>query len=212
MLTLLLMIASVTFAEAQQCGKWKIEVEVQTTAGEPLKNAVVELLPITTDERRGKQFVNSAKSRSKFSIEFLEGHSIKNFHKLLVTAKGHKPAEQEIRAISCSGKKISVSLPIEDVEITPIWEFDNNITFSTDDSNGNPIRGVTLNIIFDGEGFGTAFFEQYGHSLSLPSGKYIFRFEKEGYELQEIEVDATKISDINISVGLKGNTTKQNKK
>lgn len=205
----LMMIALVTFAEAQRCGRWNIEVEVQTTAGEPLESAVVELLPISADERRGKRFANTTGSPSKFKIEFLEGHSIENFHRLLVTADGHKPAELEMRASSCESRELSVSLPKTDVHITPVWGFVNRINVRAKDTNGKNLSAFKLKVMLDDDGFRSEFFEYYGGSITLPNGAYVFRFEKEGYESQEVEVDASKLSDLEIIAKLKEKTTKQ---
>ena len=203
-----MMIAFVTFAEAQRCGKWKIEVEVQTTAGEPLESAVVELLQITVDETKGERFVILPGSPSTFRIEFSEGHSIENFHRLLVTADGHKPAELEMRASSCESRELSVSLPTTDVHITPVWGFVNRINVQAKDTNGKNLSGFKLKVMLDDDGFRSEFFEYYGGSITLPNGAYVFRFEKEGYEPQDVEVDASKLSDLQIIAELKEKITK----
>ena len=78
---------------AQLCGKYKVTIEVLDENDKPINNAVVQFLPITKDETRGKQFVREENDLSKFSVEYFEGQSISKFHKLIVSADGYKAAE-----------------------------------------------------------------------------------------------------------------------
>ena len=84
-------------ANGQACGRFRIEIVVQTETGKPLETAVVQFLPITKDETRGRQFVRDETERSRFSIEFIEGQSVREFHRLIVSADGYKRAENEIK-------------------------------------------------------------------------------------------------------------------
>lgn len=190
-------------ANGQACGKFKVMVSVEDAEGKPVNNAVVQFLPITKDETLGKQFVRDEGELSKFSIEFIEGQSVKEFHKLIISADGYKQAENEIKFYSCRKPDITVKLPKKNSAATPVWNFTNSIMVSTEDVNGKGVSGVKVTILKDGKIVKTEELEYFGSGYTLPNGEYVFRFEKEGYQPQEIKADMTKIADADIKTKLK---------
>lgn len=190
-------------ATAQACGVFSQTVFVQDEKGRPLEMAVVQFLPITKDETYGKQFTRSESNRSSFELKFQEGQSVKEFHKLIVSADGYKTAENEIKFFSCSGNQIKVKLPKTDSSASPVWEFENRIMISTNDEDGKGVKGVRLSIFEDGKILTTQKMEYYGTGFDMKNGKYVFRFEKDSYETENIEVDLTEIERVDINVSLK---------
>ena len=189
--------------KAQMCGKFRIGVSVQNADGEPIDNAVIQFLPITTDETFGKSFVRDQMELSKLTIQFTEGQSVKNFHKLIVSANGYKTAENEIKFYSCRGSNIIVKLPKSDAAAAPVWEFSNSIMIETQDAGGKEISGVKLTVLQDGKIIGSKEIEYYGVGFDIPNGKYVLRLAKKGYQTREIKVDLTKIADVDVTAKLK---------
>ena len=155
------------------------------------------------DETRGKQFVREENDLSKFSVEYFEGQSISEFHKLIVSADGYKTAENEIKFITCNRLLIQVKLPKNDSAEIPVWNFENSVTLSTEDENGKEINGVKISVIKDGKVIEEKDSKYYGIGFEIKNGEYIFRFEKDGYQTKEIKADLTKIGDLKITVKLK---------
>jgi hypothetical protein len=190
-------------ADAQACGSYEVSVSVQDESRKPVENAVVQLLPLTKDETKGKQFVREENELSKFSIRFIEGHSLREFHKLIVSADGYKTAETELKVFSCRNQSVTVRLPKKNSAAAPVWDFTNSIQVSTEDAEGKALSGVKVIIKKDEKIVQTEVLEYFGAGFKLPNGEYLFRFEKEGFQPQEIKVDLTKIADLSIKSQLK---------
>lgn len=138
-------------ANGQMCGGYSITVFVQDAEGKPIDNADIQFLPITKDETRGKKFVRDEKDFSRFSIQFTEGDSVNDFHKLIISADGYKTAENEIKFGSCRRREIKVKLPKANSAAVPVWEFSSSILFNIRDANGKPISGIKATVEKDGK-------------------------------------------------------------
>lgn len=188
---------------AQMCGKFKETIIVQDEKGKPIDTAVVQFLPITKDETRGKQFTRSETDRSAFEIEYQEGHSVKEFHKLIVSADGYKTAENEMKFYSCQRLRVIVKLPKNDSSKSPVWEFDNEVAVAIKDENDKGINGVKVSILKDGKVLRSIKPDFDSAGFSEKTGEYIFRLEKDGYQTEDIKVDLTKIGNVRIETKLK---------
>lgn len=189
-------------AHAQACGKFSVNIIVQDESGKPVDNAIVQFLPITRDETYGKQFVRDKSEPSRFSIEFFEGQGVKEFHKLVISADGYKTAENEIKFPSCRGPYVTVKLPKKDSAAAAVWNFKNLIMVETQDVDGEPVSGVKVIIKKDGKIVEEETMEYFGSGFTLLNGEYVFRFEKDGYQPQEIKVDVMKIAGQEIKTKL----------
>lgn len=190
--------------DAQMCGKYRVGLVVLDERGKPINNAVVQFLPITNDETRGKSFERDEKDSSKFSVEYLEGHSLEEFHKLIVSADGYKTAEIEFRFYSCSGLRMQVNLPHAKSAAPPVWLPKNEVSFYISDDNNRQFAGVEISIFKNGEFLKKIRSKSGGIGTNLDFGNYTFKLEKKGYQTEELTADLTKIENpIGFSVNLK---------
>jgi hypothetical protein len=185
------------------CGKFKETVIVQDQKGKPIETAVVQFLPITKDETLGKQFTRSETDRSVFEIEYLEGHRVRKFHKLIVSADVYKTAENEMKFYSCERRQIIVKLPKTDSAASPVWELENDVQIIAKDENDKDVNGIKVSVLKDEKVLKSkkSNFDRIG--FRLKSGEYILRLEKDGYQTEDIKVDLTKIAQVNLTVNLK---------
>ncbi len=190
-------------ASAQACGSFRIEITVGTLTGQPIENAEVQFLPITTDETFGRKFVRNPTDRSRFSAEFEEGRSAREFQRLIVSAKGYKTAANEIKFYSCSKLRIAVSLAANSSAGASEWSFTNWLTVETADESGGRVDGTKITVMRAGEVVRSEFIEYSGTRIELPNGEYTVRIEKDGYETEEIAADLSRIADVKVRSILK---------
>ena len=187
---------------AQACGRYYVSVSVQGLDGKPVKNALVKLEPITTDETKGEQFVRDKADPSAFSVSFSEGHSFKEFHKVVVTAAGYQPVEKQIKVLSCQGKHIVVKLAPKGSSSNAVWEFANNVYIDVFNPEEKHIEGATLTVL-DDKGKQVPEEMTFGFALfDLPNGKYTFRIQAPGFLDKEVEADLTTIANFYLKVQL----------
>lgn len=186
----------------QACGKYYISVAVQDEAGKPIANADVRLSSITVDETRGKNFVRGTKDPFLYTIDYTEGYSFKEFHKLGVSAQGYKNTENKVKFLSCDSRKILVNLATTDSKTASVWHFENSVHVEAIGPDGKDVDGAKL-IVINGKDredidmkFGNAFFD-------IKNGEYTFRIEAPGYETTEEKVDLRAFSTKLVKVELK---------
>ncbi|HVE58521.1 MAG TPA: carboxypeptidase-like regulatory domain-containing protein, partial [Pyrinomonadaceae bacterium] len=138
------------FVNAQACGKYRINIKVQNESGEPIDNALVQLLPITKDETRGSKFERNNTDLSNFTLTFLEGQGLSEFHRLKISADGYKTAENELKIVSCDNKTIIVKLAKTSSSNEPVWNFENRIELEAAGENGENLESSWV-IVTDGE-------------------------------------------------------------
>lgn len=190
-------------ADAQMCGKFRETIVVQDEKGKPIETAVVQFLPITKDETLGKQFTRSETDRSVFEIEYQEGHSVREFHKLLVSADGYKTAENEIKFYSCERRRILVKLSKSDSASSSVWEIENDVQVIAKDENDKAVNGIKVSVVKDGKVLKSKKSEFDRVGFTLKGGEYILRIKKDGYQTEDAKVDLTKIAQVYFTVNLK---------
>ncbi len=191
-------------ADAQACGRYAIDVTVENAQGQPLKNAVLKLLPIEKDETDGKKFVRDKSKPATFSITFQEGHSFRAFHRLIISAPGFKPSEKKVRFTSCENRNVLVKLAASKSASAAVWHFENEIDIRVLGSDGKSLRDVKMQIVGGNREPETIDLGEWGTTfLTLPNGIYRFRFEKPGYETKEVTADLTPLADELLKVELK---------
>ena len=200
----ILFFAFVSQARAQACGTYHININLQNENGKPIEtNAVVRLSPLEKDETRGKNFVRDNANLSLFSINYPEGYSFESFHKLTISADGFKPTENKVRFTSCQDRDVVVILAKANSATKAVWEFKNNIDVQVVGGDGKNLDNVKLTII-DSEKNSENIEMKFGSSyFHLPNGEYNFRFEKSGYQIEEMKVDLTPLSGKHLKVELK---------
>lgn len=205
-----LFVVSFTFTvDAQMCGKYRVSLEITDENNKPVNDAAVEFFPITKDETRGKQFVRDEKDFSKFSVEYLEGQNTEELHKLVVSAKGYKTAETKFRFDSCQRLRMQVKMPEVKSSALPIWSPKNQVFLAAFDENRKMIKDVRISIIKGGKILKTVYSKIGGGGVDLDYGKYVFRFEKKGFQTENINLDADGIfPPISIIPDLKSNLKK----
>jgi hypothetical protein len=193
---------SVLSVNAQACGRYYVSVSVQGLDGKPVKNALVKLEPITVDETKGEQFAPDRADPSSFSVSFSEGHSLSEFHQIVVKAAGYAQAKNEIKVFSCQGKSISVKLAPKGSASPAVWEFSNEVYVDVIDANEDHIETATLSVTAH-KGKPVSEEVRYGIAVfQLPGGKYTFRIQAPGYLDKEIDVDLTQIANFDLRVKL----------
>jgi len=197
-------------ANAQACGEYQINITIQSEDGKPVENSVVQLLPIEKDETRGKTFVRDAAKLFRHSINYPEGYSFTSFHKLIISADGFKTAENLVKLTSCQQRDVTVTLARLDSSPNAVWQFVNNISIQVIGSDGKNLSDVKLTVSDKLKNsrkndlkFGSAY-------LYLSNGEYNFRFEKSGYQIEEVKVDLTSLSGRSLKVELKPLTSERN--
>jgi hypothetical protein len=191
-------------ANAQACGTYYINITVEDEQNQPVKNASVKLLPIEKDETEGKKFVLDKAEPSKFSISLQEGHDFKTFHKVLISAPGFKESENKVRFISCENRNVVVKLAPLKSASEAIWQFENEIDIQVFGGDGKTLPGVKMQILGEKREPENIEMGQWGSAfLTLPNGKYRFKFEKPGYETKEITADLTPLANEHLKVELK---------
>lgn len=194
-ITMFFLLFSAANADAQMCGRYRVGLIVLNEKNQPINDADVRFLPITKDETLGKRFVRDGKDFSKFWIEFQEGQSLKEFHKLIVSAKGYKTAETRFRFYSCRRLQMQVKLPKSAARAQPAWTPANEFGFYISDEDRRRLEGVKISIFKDGEFLKTLYSKIGGVGLKLDFGEYVFKFEKKGYRAEEVNFDATAIDN-----------------
>jgi len=189
-LSVLFIVSFVFTADAQVCGKYRVTLQIANEKNKPVNDAAVEFLPVTKDETLGKRFVRDEKDFSKFSVEYLEGQDLEELHRLIVSAKGYKTAEVKFRFNSCQRLQMQVRLPKENSSALPVWNPKNEVFFAAFDENRQMIKNVRISIIKDGKVLKKVNSKIGGSSVELDSGRYVIRFEKKGYQIEDVELDA----------------------
>lgn len=206
----ILFFALVSQARAQACGTYHININLQNENGEPIEtNAIVRLSPLEKDETRGKNFVRDNANLALFSINYPEGYSFASFHKLTISADRFKPTENKVRFTSCQDRDVVVKLAKANSDADAIWQFKNNVNVEVVGADKKNIDDVKLTIVDNKKN--SEFIEmKFGSSyFYLPNGEYKFRFEKTGYQTEEIKVDLTPLSGKYIKVELKSQANRQ---
>jgi hypothetical protein len=187
---------------AQACGRYYVSVSVQDLNGKPIKDASVMLRPITVDETKGEQFSRDKADASALSTSFSEGHSFKEFHKVVVTAKGYRTAENQIKVLSCQSRKIIVKLAPAGSPNSAVWQFENNVFIQAVGPDGKGVENAELTVIDEKKNTAPQEMKYGFASFELPNGKYTFRIHADGYLNKEIEADLTTIANFDLKVQL----------
>lgn len=189
-----LVVIAVSPARAQVCGQYKTVLNILSVSGEPIEHAFVQLLPIGTDETKGRVFVRDERNLARFSIIFYEGHVLQNSYRLIVSAAGFKDSVGKIDFPYCRDRQVGISL-------AP-FEQPNTATVSgqVTDRNGARIPGARIEAVNRmGERFAVRTDDSGSYRLDLPvyrnpkarTGIHIYRitfsgpsehFEKEVFD------------------------------
>lgn len=192
------------FVNAQACGKFRVIVDVQNEAGEPIENAVVQLTPITKDETGGKVFERNERKLSNFTFELSEGQRLSEFHRLIISADGYRTAENELKIVSCDNKTIKVKLVKNGAAGEAVWKFFNRIVVQVADENNKSIEKTWMTVIQD-EKIVSNFLIENGY-LSVkffPNGIFDVQLKAKGFETKQFKIDSSKIAGQNKKFRLK---------
>ncbi len=203
-LLLLMSCAFVLQADAQLCGQYKTVLAIKTEDEKPVTNAVVQLVPLGKDETRGKTFVRDENDLSVFSIFFYEGHQLSSKYKLLVSADGFKTFETELKFPHCKQREFNLKLENKNSKTNTALEEIKEIKFWINYRNKKGTFGVKVTVISEDDKTLEEISDEYG-AVSfkvLDDKKYKVRFEKEGYKSEEIEIDLSKKSSVNMNIEL----------
>ena len=200
--TLIFLIGSFSyFANAQACGKFRIEIKVMDESGKPLENASVQVLPINKDGTRGNKFERDKNYLSDFTLTMLEGESLDDFHRLIISADGYKTTENELKVVSCRSQYIKVKLVKTDLSGEAVWDFVNRVVMQITDDNNKEIEKAWLNSTSKS---GLGFVVVNGYlDTNFPNGIYDFQLKAKGFETKKIRINSSKIAEQDFNFKLK---------
>jgi hypothetical protein len=198
----LLLVPSSQEFHAQACGRYYVRVSVQSMNGKRVRDPSVMLKSIMTDETKGEQFSRGKADPTSFSTRFSEGHSFKEFHKIVVTAAGYKTADNQIKVLSCQNRNISVKLAPTGSSSPALWQFENTVSIQAKGADGKQIDDASLTIS-SGKNKPVEKEIKFGFAnFDLPNGKYVFRISAPGYLNKDVEADLTAIANFNLKIQL----------